>query len=201
VRLRPRRAGHLYADGMSAPPPVTEPPQDSPEPDETVSLHPSVRAATPADVPRIRQLVVDLATYERSAHLVRVTDEQLHEALFSPRPAAFALVAEQDPDGVVGFALYFLNFSTWEGVHGIYLEDLYVAPEHRGTGLGKALLQSLAAVAVRRGYARFEWAVLNWNEPSIEFYRSLGATAQDEWTVFRLSGEALARNAAAAAPT
>jgi GNAT superfamily N-acetyltransferase len=189
---------------MTALPPVTEPPPEAPDPEpddgQAVALHPAVRPATPEDVPRIRQLVVDLATYERSAHLVRVTEEQLHEALFSAQPAAFALVAEQEPDGVVGFALYFLNFSTWEGVHGIYLEDLYVAPEHRGTGLGKALLQSLAAVAVSRGYARFEWAVLDWNEPSIEFYRSLGATAQDEWTVFRLSGDALARNAAAAAP-
>jgi len=200
VRLRSPSADDLYADGMSALPPVTEPPPGGPDPDETVALHPSVRVAPPDDVPRIRQLVVDLATYERSAHLVRVTNDQLHEALFSAQPAAFALVAEQEPDGVVGFALYFLNFSTWEGVHGIYLEDLYVAPEHRGTGLGKALLQSLAAVAVRRGYARFEWAVLDWNEPSIEFYRSLGAVAQDEWTVFRLSGDALSRNAAAAAP-
>jgi GNAT superfamily N-acetyltransferase len=92
---------------------------------------------------------------------------------------------------VVGFALYFLNFSTWEGVNGIYLEDLYVAPEHRGTGLGKALLQSLAAIAVNRGYARFEWSVLDWNQPSIDFYTSLGARPMGDWTVFRLSGSAL----------
>ena len=109
-----------------------------------------------------------------------------------PQPAAYALVAETG-DEVVGFALYFLNFSTWEGVHGIYLEDLYVMPEHRGTGLGKALLKSLAQIAVERGYARFEWWVLDWNTPSIDFYRRLGAVPMDEWTVYRLTGDALAR--------
>jgi GNAT superfamily N-acetyltransferase len=102
----------------------------------------------------------------------------------------FALVAEAE-GAVVGFALWFLNFSTWEGVHGIYLEDLYVRPEARGRGFGKALLQSLAAIAIHRGYARFEWWVLNWNTPSIEFYRAMGAVPMDEWTVFRLSGQAL----------
>ena len=156
-----------------------------------VSLHPAVRPARAGDVDRIRELVVDLAEYERSADQVKVTPDQLREALFGPQPAAFALVAESSAAEVVGFALYFLNFSTWEGVHGIYLEDLYVAPEHRGTGLGKALLQSLAAIAVSRGYARFEWSVLNWNQPSIEFYRSLGAVPMGDWTVFRLSGAAL----------
>src|SRR5215204_6878966 len=99
---------------------------------------------------------------------------------------------------VVGFALYFRNFSTWEGVHGIYLEDLYVMPEYRGSGLGRALLASLAGLAIERGYARLEWAVLDWNQPAIDFYRSLGAVAMEEWTVYRLSGEALA--AASAAP-
>jgi GNAT superfamily N-acetyltransferase len=156
----------------------------------TAPLHPAVRPARNTDVERIRQLVVDLATYERAADQVRVTTEQLRQALFGPGPAAFALVAEAEGQ-VVGFALYFLNFSTWEGVHGIYLEDLYVAPEHRGTGLGKALLQSLAALAVSRGYARFEWSVLNWNQPSIDFYKAMGARPQGDWTVFRLSGEAL----------
>ncbi len=155
-------------------------------------LHPAVREARPTDVPRIRELIVELATYERLADRARATDAQLDTALFGPAPAVFALVAEAgDEAEVVGFALWFLNFSTWEGVHGIYLEDLYVRPAHRGRGLGKALLRSLARVAVARGYARFEWSVLDWNTPSIEFYRAMGATPMDEWTVFRLSGDAL----------
>ena len=153
-------------------------------------MHPAVREARPADLERIRALIVDLAVYEKSADQVLVTAEQLQTALFGPQPAVFALVAESDGE-VVGFALYFLNFSTWEGVHGIYLEDLYVEPAHRGSGLGKALLKALAEIAVQRGYARFEWWVLDWNTPSIDFYRSLGAVAMDEWTVYRLDGEAL----------
>ena len=153
-------------------------------------MHPAVRPATAADVPRLHQLVVDLATYERAADQVRATPEQLHAALFGPTPAVHALVAEAE-GGVVGFALWFLNFSTWQGVHGIYLEDLYVEPGHRGTGLGKALLQALAEIAVQRGYARFEWSVLDWNAPSIAFYQSLGAEPLAEWTVFRLTGDAL----------
>ena len=153
-------------------------------------LHPAVRMSRPSDVPRIRELIVELATYERSADQAKATEEQLRRALFGEHPAVFALVAEVGDD-VVGFALWFLNFSTWEGVHGIYLEDLYVRPEYRGRGLGKALLQSLASIAVTRGYARFEWWVLDWNTPSIEFYQAMGATPMDEWTVFRLSGDAL----------
>ena len=159
-------------------------------------MHPGVRQAREPDVERIHQLVRDLATYERAPDEVKATPEQLRAALFGPQPAAYALVAEIG-DEVVGFGLYFLNFSTWEGVHGIYLEDLYVMPEHRGTGLGKALLKSLAQIAVERGYARFEWWVLDWNTPSIDFYRRLGAVAMDEWTVYRLTGDALR---AAAAP-
>ena len=154
-----------------------------------------VRPARASDVPRIHELVVELAAYERAAEEVRSTPSQLHEALFGPQPAAYALVAEVD-DRVAGFALYFRNFSTWEGVHGIYLEDLYVAPEQRGSGLGKALLAGLAQIAVERGYARVEWAVLNWNQPSIDFYTSLGAVPLDEWTVYRLAGPALQRVAA-----
>jgi len=119
----------------------------------------------------------------------------LRAALFGPEPAVFALVAEDQVGRVAGFALYFLNFSTWEGAHGIYLEDLYVTAEHRGTGLGKALLQSLAALAVSRGYARFEWSVLDWNQPSIDFYAAMGAVPMDGWTVYRLTGEALRRAA------
>lgn len=159
-------------------------------------MHPGVREARESDVERIHQLVQDLATYERAPDQVKATPEQLRAALFGPRPAAYALVAESGHQ-IVGFALYFLNFSTWEGVHGIYLEDLYVMPEHRGTGLGKALLKSLAQIAVERGYARFEWWVLDWNTPSIDFYRRLGAVPMDEWTVYRLTGDALR---AAAAP-
>jgi GNAT superfamily N-acetyltransferase len=153
-------------------------------------VHPAVRPARPSDVPRIHQLVVELATYERAADQVRASVEQLAQALFGPAPAVHALVVEADRE-VVGFALWFLNFSTWEGVHGIYLEDLYVEPGHRGRGFGKALLQALAEIAVQRGYARFEWSVLDWNTPSIEFYRRLGAVPMAEWTVFRLAGDAL----------
>jgi GNAT superfamily N-acetyltransferase len=153
-------------------------------------MHPGVREARESDLDRIRQLIIDLAHYERAAHEVRTTTEQLRVALFGPQPAAYALVAES-ANQVVGFAIYFRNFSTWEGVHGIYLEDLYVMPEYRGTGLGRALLTSLAELAAERGYARLEWAVLDWNQPAIDFYRSLGAVAMDEWTVYRLSGEAL----------
>lgn len=160
-------------------------------------MHPSVREARESDLDRIRQLIVDLATYERSAHEVKTTTEQLRAALFGPQPAAYALVAEWQQQ-VVGLALYFRNFSTWEGVHGLYLEDLYVMPEYRGSGLGKALLMSLAELTVERGYARLEWAVLDWNQPAIDFYRGLGAVPMDEWTVYRLSGEPLA--AAAATP-
>jgi GNAT superfamily N-acetyltransferase len=153
-------------------------------------VHPAVRPARPSDIPRIHQLVVDLAAYERAADQVRATPEQLQAALFGPAPAAHAQVVDVGGE-VVGFALWFLNFSTWEGVHGIYLEDLYVQPEHRGSGLGKALLQALAEIAEQRGYARLEWSVLDWNTPSIEFYRSLGAAPMTGWTVFRLSGAAL----------
>ncbi len=155
------------------------------------AMHPAVRPARASDVGRIHQLVLDLATYERAADQVHATPDQLHAALFGPAPAVYALVVEDGGGEVVGFALWFLNFSTWEGVHGIYLEDLYVQPGQRGSGLGKALLQTLAEIAVDRGYARFEWWVLDWNTPAIEFYRRMGAVAMDEWTVFRLSGEAL----------
>jgi GNAT superfamily N-acetyltransferase len=153
-------------------------------------MHPGVREARESDLNRIRQLIIDLASYERAAQDVKTTIEQLQIALFGPQPAAYALVAESSSQ-VVSFALYFRNFSTWEGVHGIYLEDLYVMPEYRGSGLGRALLMSLAGLAVERGYARLEWAVLDWNQPAIDFYRGLGAVPMDEWTVYRLTGEAL----------
>src|ERR1700712_4858185 len=155
-------------------------------------MHPAVREARESDVDRIHQLVVELAVYERSPDQVRSTPQQLRSVLFGPRPAVYALVAEADGE-VVGFALYFLNFSTWEGVHGIYLEDLYVQPAHRGSGLGKALLRNLAEIAVRQGYARVEWSVLDWNAPSIAFYESIGAVGMKGWTTYRLTGPALAR--------
>ena len=153
-----------------------------------------IRAATAGDVDAIHGLICDLADYERARSEVKTTPDQLRAALFGPTPAVFALVAETDGE-VVGFALYFLNFSTWEGVHGIYLEDLYVRPDQRGSGLGRALLTGLATIADERGYARVEWSVLDWNAPSIAFYRSLGAEPMDGWTVFRLTGPALRRAA------
>ncbi|MFF4537686.1 GNAT family N-acetyltransferase [Streptomyces aureus] len=151
-----------------------------------------IRIATPDDVPVIHALVRELAEYEKVPDEARATPEQLHEALFGPRPAAFAHIAEDDATGeTVGFSLWFLNFSTWRGVHGIYLEDLYVRPAARGGGHGKALLTELARICVERGYQRLEWSVLDWNRPSIGFYESLGARPQDEWTVYRLTDEAL----------
>ena len=155
-----------------------------------------IRRATPEDVPAITGLIYDLAEYEKARHECRVVPDQIHEALFGPEPAVYAHVAEE-PGGdggsarVVGVALWFRNFSTWDGVHGIYLEDLFVRPEHRGKGHGRALLAALAHECVERGYTRLSWSVLDWNEPSIAFYRALGAVPQDEWTTFRLSGDAL----------
>jgi len=127
---------------------------------------------------------------------VRLTEEQLHESLFGERPALFGHVAVAD-DEVVGMALWFLNFSTWRGTHGIYLEDLYVRPVHRGSGLGRELLRTLAELCVQRGWSRLEWSVLDWNTPSIDFYRAAGAVPMDGWTVFRLTDEALTGFAAA----
>lgn len=151
-----------------------------------------IRTATPADVPLIHAMVRDLAEYEKALDEARATEEQLRDALFGERPAAFAHIAQDDASGeAVGFSLWFLNFSTWRGVHGIYLEDLYVRPEARGGGHGKALLTELARICVQRGYERLEWSVLDWNEPSINFYKSLGALPQDEWTVYRLTDGAL----------
>ncbi|MGW1163170.1 N-acetyltransferase family protein [Streptomyces sp. NPDC002513] len=151
-----------------------------------------IRTATPDDIPVLHTLIRELADYEKAPDEARATQEQLHEALFGDRPAAFAHLAEQDGE-VVGFALWFLNFSTWRGVHGIYLEDLYVRPEARGGGHGKALLTELARICVARGYERLEWSVLNWNSPTIAFYEALGARPQDEWTVYRLTDDALTR--------
>ncbi|MBM7436768.1 GNAT family N-acetyltransferase [Streptomyces sp. HB132] len=152
-----------------------------------------IRVATLEDVPAVHAMVRELAEYEKALDEANATVEQLREALFGERPAAYAHVAVSDDDGeVVGFALWFLNFSTWRGVHGVYLEDLYVRPERRGGGYGKALLRELARICVERGYGRLEWSVLDWNAPSIAFYESLGARPQSEWTVYRLHGGALA---------
>lgn len=149
-----------------------------------------IRPAVAADLPLIAQFIRDLAEYERLAHEVRFDEAVLGERLFGPRPYAEVLIGEID--GVPqGFALFFHNFSTFEGKPGIYLEDLFVRPDARGSGLGKALLKRLAALAIERDCARLEWWVLDWNEPAINFYKSLDAKPMDEWTTFRVDGDAL----------
>jgi len=157
-----------------------------------------IRAARAGDIPAIHQLIRDLAEYERSLHEVTATPQDLAAALLADQPALFAHVADED-GRVAGFALWFLNYSTWGGRHGIYLEDLYVVPESRGRGHGKALLAELARICVGRGYGRLEWWVLDWNEPALGFYASLGATGMTDWTVHRLTGPALAELAASRA--
>jgi GNAT superfamily N-acetyltransferase len=150
----------------------------------------------PADVPALVSMVHELAEYERAPEQCHLTEEQLHTALFAENPALHGHVATLD--GVpVGYALWFLNFSTWEGVHGIYLEDIYVRPQARGTGAGRALMATLADICVTRGYARLEWWVLTWN-PAREFYAALDAVAMDEWVPYRIDGAALQRLASAA---
>ncbi len=151
----------------------------------------TIRAALLEDVPRISELINELAEYERAADQATATADDLRAALFASQPALFGHVALCD-DQVVGFALWFINYSTWVGKHGIYLEDLYVTPEMRGRGVGKALLAELASICVQRGYGRLDWWVLDWNESAIGFYRSIGAEAMSEWTVYRLSGQSLA---------
>ena len=160
----------------------------------------SVRPVRPEDVPAVVGLVRELADYERALHEVRLTEGQLHDRLFGERPALFGHVAVAD-DGVgsgevVGTALWFLTFSTWRGTHGIHLEDLFVQPGRRGSGLGRELLRTLADLCVQRGYSRLEWSVLDWNTPAIEFYAAAGAVPMDEWTVFRLTDDALSTFAA-----
>lgn len=157
----------------------------------------SIRAATAADIPLIAKLIRALAEYERLAHEVRFDEAVLGQKLFGPRPYAEVVIGEIDGTPQ-GFALFFHNFSTFEGKPGIYLEDLFVQPEARGSGLGKALLSHLAALAIERDCARLEWSVLDWNEPAIGFYKSLGAKLMDEWTVMRVDGTALTRLGAGA---
>jgi GNAT superfamily N-acetyltransferase len=155
-----------------------------------------VRPVHPDDVPTVLGLVRELAAYEKAEHEALMTEEQLSAALFGPSPALFGHVALDDGGEIAGFALWFLNFSTWRGTHGIYLEDLFVSPGSRGTGLGRELLRTLAQECVDRGFSRLEWSVLDWNAPSIEFYRAAGAVPMDEWTVFRLTDASLTRFAA-----
>lgn len=149
-----------------------------------------MRAAGPQDAAAIVGLIRELAVFEQLEHLVVVTPDSLAQHLFGPRPAAEAVVAEQEGQ-VVAFALYFMNFSTFLGRPGLYLEDLYVQPAHRGAGLGRALLQHLAGLAVARGCGRFEWSVLDWNSRAIGFYEKMGATVMPEWRICRVTGEAL----------
>jgi GNAT superfamily N-acetyltransferase len=152
----------------------------------------TIRAATPADVGAVHALMYELAEFEKLTHLFTGTPEGLTEALFGTRPAAEALVAE-DAGRIVGYALFFHNYSTFLGRRGLYLEDLYVQPSQRGTGLGTAMLRALAAIAVERQCGRFEWTVLDWNQPAISFYEKMGATVLPEWRVVRVAGEALER--------
>lgn len=155
-----------------------------------------LRAATVADTPALLGLIRELAVFEQLEHLVVATPEDLAAHLFGPRPAAEAVVAELDGQ-LVAFALFFGNFSTFLGKPGLYLEDLYVQPAHRGSGLGKALLQHLGALAVARGCGRFEWCVLDWNRSAIEFYEAMGATVMPDWRLCRVTGDALQRFATA----
>jgi GNAT superfamily N-acetyltransferase len=151
-----------------------------------------VRPAGPDDAETLARLIRELAVYEQLEHEARATPESIRAHLFGPRPYAEAVIALAQGEPV-GFALFFHNFSTFRGQPGIYLEDLFIRPDHRGRGLGKALLQTVAALAVERGCGRLEWAVLDWNEPAIGFYRGIGARPMDQWTLYRLDDDALAR--------
>jgi len=156
-----------------------------------------VRPIEAADIPAVVAMVHELASYERAPEQCQLNSEQLSAALFAPAPALFGHVAELGTalpgSRLGGFALWFLNFSTWRGVHGIYLEDLYVSPRARGVGVGRALMATLAGICIDRGYQRLEWWVLNWNEPALAFYGTVGAEPMNEWTVWRLTGDALSR--------
>lgn len=149
-----------------------------------------IRPATAADAELILRFIIDLAIYEKAEHEVKTDATGLRESLFGEGSSSQALICEKDGTPI-GYAVYFFNYSTWLGKHGLYLEDLYISPEARGCGAGKALLQHLARIAVDRGCGRFEWSVLDWNQPAIDFYQSFGARPQDEWTIYRLTGQAL----------
>ncbi|WP_328851689.1 GNAT family N-acetyltransferase [Micromonospora globbae] len=163
----------------------------------TPGATPTIRPARPEDVPAVVAMVHELAAYERAPEQCHLTAEQLTAALFGPAPALYGHVAVDGRDEPAGFALWFLNFSTWAGVHGIHLEDLYVRPAARGTGAGRMLLATLAAICVERGYRRLEWSMIDWN-PAAGFYAAIGAERMTEWLPYRLSGEALHRLAARA---
>lgn len=152
----------------------------------------TIRPATEADIPVILNLIRDLATYEREPEAVSATEEGLREVIFGPSPSAEVLLGLENEEAV-GFAVFFENFSTWLGRPGLYLEDLFVSPDHRGKGYGRALLEQLARIAHERNCGRMEWAVLNWNEPAIQFYKKLGARPMSDWTVFRLTQEEIAK--------
>jgi len=149
-----------------------------------------IRPARRDEVGIVLQLIHDLAVYEKAPNEVEATEKELLETIFSSDPKVFCDLVEVDGE-IAGMAIWFLNYSTWQGKHGIYLEDLFIKPEYRGRGYGKALLRHLAKICDDKGYGRFQWWVLDWNSPAIEFYRSLGAVAMDEWTVYRVSGQAL----------
>jgi GNAT superfamily N-acetyltransferase len=149
-----------------------------------------IRPARRDEVGIVLQLIHDLAVYEKAPNEVEATEKELLETIFSSDPKVFCNLVEVDGE-IAGMAIWFLNYSTWQGKHGIYLEDLFIKPEYRGRGYGKALLKHLAKICDDKGYGRFQWWVLDWNSPAIEFYRSLGAVAMDEWTVYRVSGQAL----------
>jgi GNAT superfamily N-acetyltransferase len=149
-----------------------------------------IRPAKKEEVGIVLQLIHDLALYEKAPNEVEATERELLQTIFSSDPKVFCDLVEVDGE-IAGMAIWFLNYSTWQGKYGIYLEDLFIKPEYRGRGYGKALLRHLAKICDERGYGRFQWWVLDWNSPAIEFYRSLGAVAMDEWTVYRVSGQAL----------
>lgn len=150
----------------------------------------TIRRATPGDVAIILTFIRELAVYEKLADHVVATEDDMHVALFGERPVIEAVIASKD-DEPVGYALFFPTFSTFLGRPGMYLEDIYVRPSARGFGIGRKMLEHLAHITVQRGWGRLEWSVLDWNEPSIAFYKKMGATAMDEWTVFRIAGQAL----------
>ncbi|WLQ14485.1 GNAT family N-acetyltransferase [Hahella aquimaris] len=150
----------------------------------------TIRTATADDAALILQFITELAIYEKAEHEVKTNVEEIQHSLFAPDSTTHALICSVDGEPV-GYAVYFFNYSTWLGKHGIYLEDLYISPECRGCGAGKALLRHIAKIAVAKGCGRFEWSVLDWNEPAINFYKSIGAKPMDEWVIYRLTGDAL----------
>ena len=150
----------------------------------------TIREATPQDVTQIRQFIIELAVYEKAEHEVEASTDDLLNTLFGETATAHSLICEKDGKAI-GFAVYFFNYSTWQGKNGLYLEDLYISPDYRGLGAGKAVLQHLARIAITNNCGRFEWSVLDWNKPAIEFYESLGAKPKSEWLGYRMDGDAL----------